>query len=132
MGFKFYGYAALYGMPDNDGDIFLPGCFSAWLRKTEPGLVPMTNGHNGPVIGTWLHIADDNLGLRVVGELSDGTGPLPKPLPGLSITPAKSKGPPSKTPQGGNYCKITDISEIALVPKPHQPLARICGEWPWF
>lgn len=131
IGKKFYGYAAFYGVPCTDGDIFLPGCFSKWLKQADIGSVPMTNGHGGNKIGTWLHIGDDDLGLRVVGEVNDDFS-LPVPFPGLSIAPVNSQGPSLRTPQGGKYCRITRLSEIALVPESRQPLARICGLWPWF
>ncbi len=133
MTWEFYGYAAVFGVPDTDGDIFLPGCFHEWLERVDPGTLSMTNGHGGQKVGVWLHIGVDNLGLRVVGQIQEEQLlPLNPVTSGLSVAPSNSKGPPLMTSEGGSYCRITDVSEIALVPKPKQPLARICGEWPWF
>ena len=111
----------------------IPGCFANWLKAVNPQAVPMTNGHGGAKVGVWLHIGVDNLGLRVVGQIQEESLlPLSPIKSGLSVKPTNTQGPPTMTPQGGAYVRITDISEIALVPNPKQPLARICGDWPWF
>ena len=133
MAWEFYGYAAVFGVPDTDGDIFLPGCFHEWLKQFYPGSLPMTNGHDGPEIGEWLHVGTDNFGLRVVRQIQEQRLlPLNPITSGLSVKPVNSQGPPLMTPQGGGYVRVTEVSQIALVPKPKQPLARILGEWPWF
>lgn len=129
MGEKFYGYAAFYGIPTADGDIFLPGCFSEFLLNTPAEKIALNNGHNGDRVGRWIELIDDQLGLFVIGEMDDGFA-LPVGA-GLSVTPVNSKGPPLSTPQGGRYCRLTELAEIALVEKAKQPLARVCGEWKW-
>ena len=116
--------------PLQAGDIFLPNCFDEFLKKPDHLSIPLCNGHGGLSVGKWRHMGSDGFGLRVVGTFNEG---LEISLfAGLSITPVNVKGPPVFTPNGGKYCRIVDISEIALVETAGQPLARINGTWPWF
>ncbi|AZO15099.1 hypothetical protein EJ069_10370 [Mesorhizobium sp. M2A.F.Ca.ET.043.05.1.1] len=129
MGWKFYGYGAVYGSPDTHCDILLQGCFTAFLSKTDVSTIPLTNGHGGPVVGKWLRMFEDGFGLFVIGEL-DGTAELPgPPFAGLSVTPVNAQGSPYPNPWGGKTCRFGDIAEISLVETPAHPGARVMGPW---
>lgn len=67
----FEGYASVFGGVDSYGDTILPGAYKKTLRKRDRP-VRMRWNHWGPVIGKWVEIAEDEKGLRVVGELTPG------------------------------------------------------------
>jgi hypothetical protein len=129
MSIKFYGYASAYSIPDKDCDVFVPGCFTAFLEKPEHLSIPMRNGHDlsQPSMGRWLKMSDTGFGLLVFGEMNEGFS-LPKPYPGLSIRPENSQGSAHKTLWGGKLCRVTDIAEISLVESPAHVFARVLGE----
>src|SRR5690348_5301803 len=126
MGWKFYGHAAVFGYPDDQGDVFCPGAFSEFLHKADFLSIPMLNAHEpSQQIGRWLHMHQDVFGLFVIGELVE-QGPLPgPPWPGLSIKPIRTKGSSYRNPVGGALCRITWIEEISLVLQPANPACRI-------
>jgi len=130
MGWKFFGYAAVYGSPDRDRDIFAQGCFTGFLLRPEHLEIPMLNAHDaGKPIGRWLKMVEDGYGLLVFGELNDGLGSLPAPYPGLSVKPVNAQGSPHPNPWGGKLCRLADIKEISLVTDPAHHGARILGPW---
>ena len=68
MKFKIEGYAAIFNTPDGDGQTIHPGAFSDWLSRGKT--IPMLLGFDAAKpIGTLNVIEEDNIGLRVEGEL---------------------------------------------------------------
>ncbi len=136
MGWKFYGYAAVYGTPGTDGDVFTHHCFAEFLQTPGHLSIPMLNAHTPQIIGRWLRFVETGHGLLVWGETSGEAPPDPSlvdpparyPL-GLSVTPINAKGPAIKNCWGGNTCRIADLAEISIVGHPVNPGARILGEW---
>lgn len=70
-GRHFSGYASVFNGIDTYGDTILPGAFKHTL-KNRTRRVQMRWNHFGPVIGKWTQLAEDDMGLRVEGELTSG------------------------------------------------------------
>jgi phage head maturation protease len=91
---NFYGYAALYGRPDNQRNIFAHGCFAEFLKVRDYLMAPMVNENNEDLpIGRWVKITEDGFGLIVWGELNDQHPALQAPYPGLSVMTRGECGP---------------------------------------
>jgi uncharacterized protein len=67
----FAGYASLFGVADQTGDVVMPGAFAASLARRGPGGIRMLFQHDASQpIGTWLDLREDGRGLFVRGRLS--------------------------------------------------------------
>jgi hypothetical protein len=128
----FTGYASLFGETDMGGDVVAPGAFRASLKKRGAHGVRMLFQHDpAQPIGTWLDIAEDGKGLRVVGKLNldvararelaalirDGA------LDGLSIGYKTIRS--ARAPGGARKLLALDLWEISLVTFPMLPGARV-------
>ena len=70
---RFSGYASLFGMPDQAGDIVMPGAFAASLKAKAADRVRMLFQHDPKEpIGIWDRVVEDANGLWVEGRLQDG------------------------------------------------------------
>jgi HK97 family phage prohead protease len=67
---EFSGYASSFGGVDTYGDTIAPGAFRATLEDRQRPVKMRWN--HGEVVGKWTSIAEDELGLRVRGELTPG------------------------------------------------------------
>ncbi|HVY87153.1 MAG TPA: HK97 family phage prohead protease [Caulobacterales bacterium] len=125
----FEGYAALFGVADQVGDIIRAGAFRASLaRRSEP--LPLLAEHEPRLLaGYWDDVREDGRGLFVRGALRfDLPGAararrlLERGIDGLSIgfVPVLAR----KTAQGRALDEI-DLLEVSLVTFPMQPLARL-------
>lgn len=133
---RFSGYASTYGgEPDEQGDIILPGAFSAALRVhekagTQPALL-WGHDHSEPV-GKWLSFTEDEHGLLAVGQLTLGTKRgaeayelLKADALSLSIGFSISPGG-AETKNGIRYIKdIRRLFEVSLVSIPANPRAKV-------
>lgn len=64
------GYASLFGVADNGGDVVMPGAFARSLARRGASGVKMLWQHNAAEpIGVWTSIVEDRKGLRVSGRL---------------------------------------------------------------
>lgn len=70
-GRKFSGYASKFGGVDSYGDTIVKGAYQNTIADRERP-VQMRWNHNGPVIGKWTEIREDDDGLYVEGELTTG------------------------------------------------------------
>jgi HK97 family phage prohead protease len=131
MGWKFFGYASVFKSPDKSRTIFLPGCYSNFLKEPDHLAIPMLNGHQtSERIGRWLKMEEDDFGLLVWGELFYRTRPMDLPFPGISV--GFIDAPPLIVPDQLDpwHFKMffsARLSEISLVPDPTHPEARILG-----
>lgn len=125
---RFAGYAAVFGHPDNGGDVILPGAFAASLER---GLsVPLLWQHQpGRVIGRIEHLSEDQRGLRVIAAL-DGAGDGAKA--GSLLTQGRVGGLSfgyrvrgSERKDGVRELQELELVEVSLVAKPMQKLARV-------
>jgi HK97 family phage prohead protease len=70
---RFSGYASVFGIADDAGDVVLPGAFRASLRKRSASAIKMLFQHDPrEPIGTWERVAEDGYGLFVTGRLVAG------------------------------------------------------------
>ncbi len=66
----FVGYASLFGMRDNAGDIVMPGAFASSLRRKGSGNIRMLFQHNpAEPVGAWVEMRENDRGLYVRGRL---------------------------------------------------------------
>ena len=77
---RFAGYAAVFDLPDEGGDVVLPGAFARTLSKGEN--VPLLLQHRqGVVAGSIEKLAEDSRGLQVIARIGeDATGQSAKRL----------------------------------------------------
>ena len=133
---EFEGYASVFDNIDTYGDTILPGAFKRTLK--ENGLPKMFFNHElwGAPIGKWMSAKEDDKGLRVVGQLTDGNdvarnvGAALKhgTIDGLSIgfrtydSDFKERGEGS---YGRIYKRISTLVEVSVVTFPADTDARI-------
>ncbi len=134
-GYKFSGYASVFGGLDAYGDTIEKGAFSKVIASGE--MPKMFFNHNswGIPIGKWTLIEEDDKGLRVEGELTQGNTEAEQikaalahgTIDGLSIGFSLAK-------DGYRYEKNTDVRtileveklfEISIVTFPADSAARI-------
>jgi HK97 family phage prohead protease len=68
---KFSGYASVFDGLDSYGDTIKAGAYKATLEDRERPIQLRWN-HYGPVIGKFTEIYEDEIGLKVEGELTKG------------------------------------------------------------
>jgi len=67
----FSGYASAFNSVDSYGDTVLPGAYKKTLKGRERPVRLRWNHYHG-VIGKWLDLREDSVGLYVEGELTPG------------------------------------------------------------
>jgi HK97 family phage prohead protease len=68
---SFSGYASKFGLVDAYGDTIQEGAYKNTLKNRERPIRLRWN-HYGDVIGKWLKVVEDDVGLYVEGELTPG------------------------------------------------------------
>ncbi len=131
----FAGYASLFNVRDQGGDIVLPGAFARSLRRKGARGIRMLHQHDpAQPVGVWHEIREDDRGLFVRGRLALGTARGRElaelvrigALDGLSIgfrTVVAGRDPARRA----RLLKAVDLWEISLVTFPMMPGARIGG-----
>ncbi len=122
-GMTFSGYASVFGGVDSYGDTIDPKAYEKTLTdRTRP--IRMRWNHYGPVIGKWLRMTTDSVGLFVEGELTPGHSTAIDTyaslkhgaIDGLSIGYiAKSA---IENPDGTRLLKEIELIEISIVEEP--------------
>jgi HK97 family phage prohead protease len=127
----FSGYASVFGGVDSYGDTIVKGAYqSTLIDRKRP--IQMRWNHFGPVIGKWTAAEEDEIGLRMEGELTlghsvaDDAYALMKhgAVNGLSIGFRMPEGGSEKA---GNVrlLKRIDLVEVSIVEEPADLAARI-------
>jgi HK97 family phage prohead protease len=122
------GYAALFGVPDQMGDIVRAGAFAASLkRRSEP--LPMLVEHEQRLLaGYWTEVFEDARGLYLRGEIRDELAGaarakrnIARGVDGLSIgfVPLVAHG------AKGRLLEEIELLEVSIVTHPMQALARL-------
>lgn len=127
---KFAGYAAIFRKRDSGGDTILPGAFKASLdRRLAEGLrLPLLWQHRPDQQIGWIDVAgEDERGLRVVASVTATDSAAARALKdgavdGLSFGYRVRQG---RTSAGGRELHDLDITEVSLVTRPMQALARV-------
>jgi len=117
------GYAALFGVKDQSGDVVRAGAFSRSLRGHD--LPPMLLQHrSGAVAGNWLRLIQDGRGLYARGlvESDAAIAMLRGGLDGLSIGFRPLLW--HRLPGGGRELTDIELVEVSLVSDPMQRAAR--------
>lgn len=71
-GGKIIGYGSTFGNVDSDGDVIMPGAFSASIRRArDSGKYPkmLWQHDTREIIGRWTHMEEDERGLKMEGHL---------------------------------------------------------------
>jgi HK97 family phage prohead protease len=129
-GRKFSGYASVFGGVDSYGDTILPGAYKATIgERSRP--IAMRWNHYGPVIGKWTKMEEDEIGLFVEGELTQGHSVAEDAyallkhgaVTGLSIGYRAVKETENDT--GGYDLAEIDLIEISIVESPADLAAQV-------
>lgn len=127
---RFAGYAAIFRKRDSGGDTILPGAFRASLdqRKAEGLRLPLLWQHRPDEQIGWIDVVgEDARGLRVVASITATQSAAARALKdgavdGLSFGYRVRQG---KALPGGRELHDLDITEVSLVTRPMQRLARV-------
>ena len=130
---KFGGYASTFGNVDSYGDTIVKGAYIKTLA--ENGMPKMFFGHKWDLpIGKWVSAVEDEKGLYVEGELTEGNPQADAVLAalkhgtvdGLSIGFRLSENDFEMKKDGGRLIKsISNLYEISIVNFPADGSARI-------
>ena len=128
MTVRIAGYAALFDVPDGDGDVIAKGAFARSLA--EHGRVPLPflwQHRPDQAIGAVEAIAEDARGLRVIARIDNGEGRAAAALAageatGLSFG-YRARGY-RRLPEG-RLLEDIDLIEVSLVTHPLQHAARV-------
>ena len=131
------GYASVFGVLDQGGDMVMPGAYAASLGriKAAGGKVRMLWQHDqGQPIGVWDEVVEDAHGLRVTGrlltEVEKGREAAALmaagAVDGLSIGYRTIKA--EKLPSGGRRLIELELWEVSLVTFPMLPVARVAAK----
>ena len=131
-GYKFEGYASVFGGVDSYGDTVFKGAYSSTISNRSRPIALRWN-HRGPVNGKWLQVSEDETGLLVSGELTKGHSVAEDvyaslkhgAVTGLSIGyyPIKYE----ENDKGGLDLKEIELVEISVVETPADISAQISG-----
>ncbi|MBX9926605.1 MAG: HK97 family phage prohead protease [Hyphomicrobiaceae bacterium] len=136
---RFKGYASVFGIIDQGGDVVQPGAFieSIAQAKSDNRLIPMLWQHDRTEpLGTWVDMAEDAKGLYVEGQLVLEDNPpakralallRAKAIGGMSIgyrIPAAGAEEDPKR-RGVYLLKKLNLIEISLVTMPMLLQARV-------
>lgn len=141
-GCKFSGYASVFNGIDSYGDTILPGAYDnviATIRDGSARMPKMFVNHKAwdLPIGKWVSMAEDDMGLKVDGELTAGNPAadgvraslIHGTLDGLSIGFRLEDGDTETIEQGEQKIRliknISELVEISLVTFPADEEARI-------
>ena len=128
----FEGYASTFGGVDSYGDTVIAGAFAKTLEDRERP-IRMRFNHFGPVIGKFASIAEDDIGLKVKGELTPGHSVAEDAfaslkhgaIDGLSIGFRVEEGGAVKNSHGGFDLHEIELVEISVVEEPADLGAKI-------
>lgn len=117
------GYASLFGVADDGGDIVRAGAFARSLRRVG-GVAMLMQHRDGARAGRWTRMIEDGRGLYVRGlvEAPGALALLARGMDGLSIGFRPSMWRPRVS--GGRELIEVDLVEVSLVQAPMLSGAR--------
>lgn len=129
-GRKFSGYASVFGGVDSYGDTIMPGAYKSTIEE-RPRPIAMRWNHHGPIIGKWVNMKEDETGLYVEGELTQGHSVADDAyallkhgaVTGLSIGYRTIKETQNET--GGYDLQEIDLVEVSVVESPADLAAQV-------
>lgn len=129
----FEGYASLFGIADQGGDVVIAGAFRDSLARRGASGVKMLWQHDPALpIGIWTAIKEDTRGLKVTGQLDLAVGKARElhalmrsgAVDGLSIG-FRTERSRRDARTGQRRLEKIDLWEISLVTFPMLPQARV-------
>ncbi|MFQ6548826.1 HK97 family phage prohead protease [Aestuariibius sp. 2305UL40-4] len=128
------GYASLFGICDQGGDVVSSGAYGASLKrlKESGGTVKMLWQHDpAQPIGVWDEVREDKRGLYVKGRLLEDVARAREAaalvragaIDGLSIGYRTVRA--GKSDKGGRLLSELELWEVSLVTFPMLPEARV-------
>lgn len=131
-GRKFSGYASVFGGVDSYGDTIIPGAYKSTIGERSRPIVMRWN-HHGPIIGKWTKMEENDTGLFVEGELTQGHSVAEDAyallkhgaVTGLSIGYRTIKEMENET--GGYDLQEIDLVEISVVESPADLAAQVAN-----
>lgn len=138
----FTGYASVaLGEPDSYGDIVMPGAFAKTLarHKSRETLPMMFFGHKADElpIGKWLELAEDDRGLKAVGQLALDDPFAQRVYAAMKGGRVRGLSIGYRIPAGGieynaegkgvNHLKEVDLFEVSVVNIPACAEAQVDG-----
>ena len=130
-GRKFSGYASVFNGLDSYGDTVMPGAYADTIKDRKQPIALRWN-HYGPVIGKWVHMAEDEKGLYVEGELTPGHSVAEDVYALLKHGSVTGMSIGYRIPAGGaskdgdkRLLKRIDLIEISIVESPADQGAQI-------
>lgn len=129
----FSGYASVFNGVDSYGDTIMPGAYKGTLEGRDRPIQLRWN-HWGPVIGKWLSIEEDEIGLKVTGELTPGHSVADDAyallkhgaVTGMSIG-YRVKSAMDYPEENRRELKEIELIEISIVENPADNAAQISG-----
>ena len=129
----FSGYASVFNGVDSYGDTIMPGAYKGTLEGRDRPIQLRWN-HWGPVIGKWLSIEEDEIGLKVTGELTPGHSVADDAyallkhgaVTGMSIG-YRVKSAMDFPEENRRELKEIELIEISIVESPADNAAQISG-----
>ncbi|AMA58892.1 HK97 family phage prohead protease [Bradyrhizobium sp. CCGE-LA001] len=127
----FSGYASRFGVTDLGRDVVMPGAFTKTLQQSSK-LKMLLQHEPGKPVGVWKSLVEDNIGLKVTGQLvldtslGRDTYALLKAgaLDGLSIGYVSKKDSFDRAKNVRRLEEI-DLFEISIVTFPMLPSATV-------
>lgn len=136
-GCRIEGYASLFGLTDQGGDVVMPGAYARSLDRLrrEGRAVRMLWQHDaGQPIGVWDEIAEDGHGLKVKGRILTEVdkGREAAALVGAGAIDGLSIGyrtvTAEKDAKGQRLLREVELWEVSLVTFPMLPEARVSAK----
>lgn len=129
----FEGHASLFNLIDLGRDLILPGAFKQTLNKNPASQIKMLWQHDAKtVLGHWIDIHEDGLGLYVKGQLNLKIAAAKEALALMEAGEIDVLSIGFRTIQckrdqqtGVRYLSQIDLVEISIVTFPMMPKARI-------
>lgn len=139
--FRFEGYATKWATVNEHGEQFVKGAFADVIASGKKvhmyynhGYMDWFTGANAKRIGKWIELVEDDIGLKVVGELTPGLSIAVDveamlkhgTVDGLSLAFFEPNPIDVSTGQNGiQLIKRVDVYEISVVDEPSDRSARI-------
>lgn len=123
------GYAALFGLADQMGDVVRAGAFAASLARRDEALPMLVEHERRLLAGYWTDVREDGRGLWLGGDIREdlpgaarARRALARGVDGLSIgfIPLVSQ-----SGADGRLLIEIELLEVSIVTHPMQPQARL-------
>lgn len=129
----FEGYASVFGGIDSFGDTIMKGAFVDTITERQHPVLMLYGHASMNVVGKWLHMEEDDVGLYVQGELtpkhqlaSDVYASMKHgAISGMSIGFRIPTGGAEDIESGGRRISQIQLEEISIVSFPADSDARV-------